>query len=222
MTPAPSPSRADAGLLLLADISGYTAFLGLVAAAHPDMTEVAPAYPVLSGMLDTVVESIAPTFTLADIEGDAVFAHAPGERLAGAGDELLAIVRGAYAAYRARIEEAMVVHYHPCTACTVLPTLELKFVLHSGDFVVQLVAGQERLLGPAVNLVHRLLKNSVTQETGRRAYVLVTDTAVAWLKLPLGSGLLHEEGYPDIGIVRGVVIDVAATPGTGMPAPSDA
>jgi hypothetical protein len=136
MTMAASRPRAETGLLLLADISGYTAFLDMVATAHPDMTEVAPAYPVLSGMLPTVVDSIAPTFILAEIEGDAVFAFAPAKRLARAGEELLGLVRGAHAAFRARIEEAMVVHYHPCTACTVLPTLDLKFVLHHGNFVV--------------------------------------------------------------------------------------
>jgi hypothetical protein len=215
-SPSSSPSRAETGLLLIADISGYTGFLGLVAAAHPDMTEVAPAYPVLTGMLDTVVESIAPTFTLADIEGDAVFAYAPGDRLTGPGDDVLALVRGAYVAYRARIQEAMVVHYHPCTACTVLPTLELKFVLHQGAFVAQRVAGHERLLGPAVNLVHRLLKNSVTEKTGKRAYVFITDDAVAKLKLSPGSGLRHEEHYPDVGTVSGLVLDVVASP--AMPA----
>jgi hypothetical protein len=209
MTRSATQSRPETGLLLLADISGYTAFLELVAAAHPDMTEVAPAYPVLSGMLHTVVDSLAPSFTLSEIEGDAVFAYAPGERLAAAGEELLAIVRGAHAAYRARIEEAMVVHYHPCTACTVLPTLDLKFVLHHGRFVVQSIAGQEKLLGPDVNVVHRLLKNSVTQRTGKRAYLFVTDAAAAHLKLAPETGLRHEDRYADVGVVTGLVVDAA-------------
>jgi hypothetical protein len=220
MTTAASSPRSETGLLLLADISGYTAFLGLVADAHPDMTEVAPAYPVLSGMLDTVVHSIAPTFRLAEIEGDAVFAHAAEGSLANGADELLAIVRGAHAAYRARIEEAMVVHYHPCTACTILPTLDLKFLLHHGSFVVQQVAGQEKLLGPAVNLVHRLLKNAVTRETGKRAYLFVTDAAATYLDLAPELGLAHEERYPDVGPVPGIVFDVATgADGPRVPTP---
>lgn len=185
------------------------------------MTEVAPAYPVLSGMLNTVVQAIAPTFTLAEIEGDAVFAHAPGERLAGGSHELLAIVGRAHAAFRSRIEEAMTVHYHPCTACTVLPTLDLKFVLHYGDFVVQSIAGREKLLGPNVNLVHRLLKNSVTQATGKRAYLFVTGAAASHLELPADRGVPHEERYADVGHVTGVVVDISvATLGAEMPPPA--
>jgi hypothetical protein len=114
----------------------------------------------------------------------------------------------------------MTVHYHPCTACTVLPTLDLKFVIHDGSFILQQVAGHDRLLGPAVNLVHRLLKNSVTQRTGKRAYAFVTDTAVSRLQIPAGTGLAHEEHYPDVGVVSGIVIDVVGLSETDVPSPA--
>jgi len=212
MTTTLSPPRPERGILLLADISGYTAFLGRVAEAHPDMTEVAPAYPVLSGMLDTVVEAISPTFTLAKLEGDAVFAYAPGDRLTGAAEELIGIVRRTHEAFRSRVEEAMVVHYHPCTACTLLPTLDLKFVIHEGSFVVQPIAGHEELVGPTVNAVHRLLKNSITERTGKRAYLFVSEAAASRLGLTAAQGLPHRERYADIGEIRGLVIDLSAGP----------
>jgi hypothetical protein len=73
-------SGAGRGTLLLADISGYTAFLQAVAAAHAaDMAAgrfVPKAYPLLTSLLDGIVGRIAPPFVLSKLEGDAVFAFA--------------------------------------------------------------------------------------------------------------------------------------------------
>ncbi|MDQ4081445.1 MAG: hypothetical protein M3123_00925, partial [Actinomycetota bacterium] len=71
-------SGAQCGALLLADISGYTGFLQGVAGAHAaDMAAgrfVPKAYPLLTSLLDGIVERIAPPFALSKLEGDAVFA----------------------------------------------------------------------------------------------------------------------------------------------------
>ncbi|MGH8937332.1 MAG: DUF2652 domain-containing protein [Acidimicrobiia bacterium] len=202
--------QVDTGFLLLADISGYTRFLELVTASHPEMTgagsEVPPAYPLMSSLLDVVVEKIAPTFLLAEIEGDAVFAYSLGDRLAGEAATLLHLVRSAYGAFRERVERAEILQKHDCQACMIFPSLELKFVVHQGTLVVQRIAGRERLLGPAVNVAHRLLKNSVTERTGRRGYLLVTEAAAGRLKLTPEIGVLHEEQYADVGSVTGIVI----------------
>ena len=66
-------SEAGRGTLLLADISGYTAFLQAVAEAHAaDMaagTFVPKAYPLLTSLIDGIVERIAPPFVLSKLEG---------------------------------------------------------------------------------------------------------------------------------------------------------
>jgi hypothetical protein len=73
------------GTLLLAGISGYTAFLQAVAQAHAaDLaagTFVPEAYPLLTSLLDGIVERLAPPFVLSEIEGDAVFAVAADDQL---------------------------------------------------------------------------------------------------------------------------------------------
>ena len=206
--------HVETGVLLLADISGYTSFLERVAEAHPEFTrpggEVPPAYPIMSSLLDVVVERIAPTFLLAEIEGDAVFGYAVGDRL-GEGTTLLEIVRSTYDAFHQRIEDAMVLQKkHECQACILLPSLELKFVAHHGPFVVHRIAGQERLLSPTVNVAHRLLKNSITEQTGHRGYLFVTAAAAEQLGLMPEVGVAHEEGYDDVGLVRGTVIGLDA------------
>src|SRR2546430_16893438 len=78
------------GTFLLADISGYTGFLQAVAEAHAaDLaagTFVPEAYPLLTSLLDGIVERVAPPFALPEIEADAVFAFASddGPELRGA------------------------------------------------------------------------------------------------------------------------------------------
>ena len=100
MTTSFEPPRLETAFLLLADISGYSVFLGLVTAEHPEMIgtegEIPPAYPILSSLLDAVVERIAPTFVVSEIEGDAVFGYAPDARLAGTGAPALDVVQSAY------------------------------------------------------------------------------------------------------------------------------
>ena len=88
----------------------------------------------------------------------------------------------------------------------ILPSLDLKFVVHHGTFVVQQIAGRERLLSPAVNLIHRLMKNSITEQTGHRAYLFVTETAAEVFEVSSELGVGHEESYSDVGLVKGIVI----------------
>jgi len=207
--------RLETGTLLLADISGYTTFLGLVTAVHPEMIGLAgpipPAYPIMSSLLDVVVDGIAPTFRLSEIEGDAVFGYATDDEMNRDGESALQAIRSAYSGFRGRIDEAMAHHQeHECDACSILPTLDLKFLLHHGPLVVQRIAGRERLLGPAVNLTHRLLKNSVSEQTGHRGYLFTTDEAAEQLGLSQQIGVRHEEDYADVGSVSGTVVGLAA------------
>ncbi len=70
-----------------------------------------------------------------------------------------------------------------CDACANISSLDLKFVVHHGEFVLGEVAGRTELHGADVNLLHRLLKNAVTAETGIRAYIMYTQQAVDALGL---------------------------------------
>ena len=83
----------DRGTLLLADITGYTAFLQAVGAAHAaDMaagTFVPKAYPLLTTLIDGIVEQVSPPFVLSKLEGDAVFAFGPDGTLNVRGQAVL-------------------------------------------------------------------------------------------------------------------------------------
>lgn len=175
---------------------------------------VAPAYQVLSSMLDTVMTRLTPGFSLVQVEGDALFARAPGSQIQSAQANLIVLVRSAYEAFRQQVQYAMDHYRHDCGACVMLPSLELKFVAHHGIAVQQRIAGREQLVGPAVNLAHRLLKNSITERTGLRAYLFVTDAAVYALGLKADLGMRYTERYRDAGPVSGILLQLETAPTT--------
>jgi hypothetical protein len=204
----PSASASE-GYLLLADISGYTGFLGSVEEAHHvDFSGGIPAgYAVLGELLDSVVEGVEPEFGVAKLEGDAVFATAPADTLDGQGDAVLSHLQAVHDAFRARRAVAKRASDHVCTACPVVGSLDLKMVLHRGRVVRQTVGSRTEILGPAVNVVHRLLKNTIQMRIGSRPYLFLTDVAAAALGLS-EVGVQHREDYPDVGPVAGRIVEL--------------
>ena len=71
-----------------------------------------------------------------------------------------------------------------CDSCSRAYLLDLKFVLHHGDYVLQQVGRQDELLGPDVNIAHRLLKNHARDVIGARPYALLSDAVIAALGIP--------------------------------------
>jgi class 3 adenylate cyclase len=210
MTESTQPvSTAAERYLLLADISGYTAFMASVEREHGvDFSIGIPAgFAVLGELLDAVVEGVQPDFAVAKLEGDAVFAVAPAASLDGRGGAVLGRLKMLYQAFHARRDEARGARDHVCTACPVVANLDLKMVLHRGQAVRQTVGSQTELLGPAVNVVHRLLKNSVRARLGYRPYLFLSNAAAAGLDLA-GVGAAHHEEYPDVGPIDGRVVEL--------------
>ena len=202
-------SSAGQRYLLLADISGYTGFMLGVEQAHGvDFSGGIPAgYEVLGALLDAVVEGVQPDFGVAKLEGDAVFAVAPADSLDGRGSSVLNQLQTVYQAFHARRAQARQAQDHICTACPAVGSLDLKMVLHRGQVVRQTVGSNSELLGPAVNVAHRLLKNSIQSRIGYRPYLFLTDAAAIGLGLSQ-VGLEHREEYPDVGPIQGRIVDL--------------
>jgi hypothetical protein len=197
--------------MLLADISGYTGFLGSVADSHQaiivDTDEPPAAYGVMSQLLDTIVMAIQPGFRLAKLEGDAVFAVADGA--VQHGPALLDSVRGWYGAFRGGLDAARAAWTCSCDACVRIGDLDLKFIVHHGTWIAQPIVGQEELLGPDVNLAHRLLKNHARELVGTRAYALFSEAAVAALEIPTDGLVATTERYDDPLVVEGRILALA-------------
>jgi Protein of unknown function (DUF2652) len=195
------------GTLVLADISGFTAFV--------TATELEHGPQIIAALLEAVMTRLSPPLDIQEVEGDAVFAvGADGALLAPA--RLLDVFEQAFAAFKSLQRELAADESCSCGACRTVDSLELKIVAHHGRFLRQQVGGRSQLAGPDVILAHRLLKNGVT---GSRAYLLLTAAMLEWLGLdPRAAGLASRvESYEHLGNVRCYVRDLAPA-GTLEPA----
>jgi class 3 adenylate cyclase len=206
-------AAAGAQYLLLADITGYSSFMRSVEDMHGvDFSEGIPAaYSVLGALLNTVIEGLEPDFTVVKLEGDAVFAAAPATGYDDRGDALLAKLMTMYQAFLGSRTRAIPANDHVCQACPSVVNLDLKIVLHRGHAVRQTVGPGWDLVGPAVTLAHRMLKNNVREQVGSQPYLFLTDDAAS--ALGSDTGLAHTEEYPDAGLIRGRILDLSQ-PGT--------
>jgi uncharacterized protein YndB with AHSA1/START domain len=86
----------------------------------------------------------------------------------------------------------------------------LKFFVHYGTFGIQRISDHDELVGSDINLLHRLLKNSVTEKTGVRAYALFTQAAIQQLGVEdiVDDMTPHTETYEYLGEVKGWVQDM--------------
>jgi uncharacterized protein YndB with AHSA1/START domain len=194
----PMDTKTQSGYLILADISGYSSFVAA--------SELEHAHDILSDLLEVVLKHLTPVFTLSKLEGDAIFAYAPGEKLAR-GETLLELIESTYAAFRDRQDAIRRRTTCQCNACRNIPSLDLKFMSHYGDFIIQSISGYHEMVGTDVNLIHRLLKNHVAGATGWRGYALFTGRALMQVGLkPDGFQEMHET-Y-DIGEVKIFVTDL--------------
>ncbi len=208
-----SPIRADAPAgeryLLIADISGYTGFMAGVEVAHGvDFSAGVPAaYSILGALLASVIEGLEPDFAVVKLEGDAVFAAAPAARLDGQGERVFDQVTSMYRGFVDSRTRAIPSSDHVCTACPAVAHLDLKVVLHRGHTVRQTVGAGSDLLGPAVTVAHRLLKNTIRERIGFRPYLFLTGAAATALGVPT-VGLAHREEYQDVGRIQGRILEI--------------
>jgi hypothetical protein len=209
MTPLTFHREAAEGPLLIADISGYSSFLQDVAHAHRDDAfadgAIPAAYGLMSSLLDGIVGRIVPPFTLSKLEGDAVFAFGARGNALPRGEALLECIGQCYADFRGRLESAEEVWTCTCAACVRANTLDLKFVVHAGRYVVQEIAGSRELSGPEVVMVHRLLKNGAARLVGHGAYVLLSTAAVRELGVDTSAAIPITETYEHYQPIDGFV-----------------
>src|SRR5215475_3547602 len=185
------------GFLILADITGFTAFV--------TASEVEHGAWVTGALLETVMREMSPPLEIQDLEGDAVFALGP-ERLVPDGHAVPSVLRGAFAAFKEEQRKLALDESCGCRACRGVAGLDLKLIAHHGQFVRQLVGGRSRVAGPDVIVAHRLLKNPV----GAGAYLLVTEAALApaGLDPSISAMRRYRISYPYLGEIVCFVADL--------------
>ncbi len=187
-------STTHSGYLIISDITGYTLYL--------TQSELEHAQEVLKSLLELLIDHTKPPLKISRTAGDAVISYS----LLGAslqGQTLVELVEDTYVAFRRAIDLMVLNNQCHCNACTNIANLDLKFFVHSGAFGIQRLGAGDELVGSDVNLIHRLLKNHVVEQTGIRAYALYTDAAIRQLGLQGFSDRLvaHRESYEHLGEV---------------------
>jgi len=173
----PIEDRTESGFLVLADISGFTAFV--------TATELEHGAEVTGVLLGDVMQALSPPLEIQELEGDAVFALGP-DAASGGDRRLLEAFDRAFAAFGERRREIASDTSCACRACRGVLGLSLKLIVHHGSFMRQVVRGRSRVAGPDIILAHRFLKNEVEPAT----YVLFTEAAAERLGIdPFARGM---------------------------------
>lgn len=178
------------GLIVLADVSGYTEFIAT--------TELDHSREIMGELLGTLCECAPGSLTIAQIEGDAVFWLCDQETPA-----LVALLKEKFVEFHRRLRFMNLATTCPCRACASVGSLTLKFVVHRGSYVRQRVAGSDHFVGIDLVLAHRLLKNTVPSHE----YILLTDAALA--SVTADGAVRHEETIEHIGTIPCAYIELS-------------
>jgi class 3 adenylate cyclase len=179
------------GLLVMADISGYTAF---VAGTEQDHSQ-----EILAELMEAISRSFGGKLTVDQVEGDALCCTTERTDV-GVTDWL----RETYRIFHRRLRDIRSATTCPCRACATVQDLGLKFVVHRGSFSRYEVAGRVQLHGNDVNLIHRLLKNTVPG----REYLLATAAALSTWPESLREQFIAAPQRYDLGEVEASYLDL--------------
>ena len=198
MAPVSQAQRTRQGYLLLADISGYTAFL--------TGTELEHANAIVNELTTLIRERLSPPMRFLKREGDAVFCYADGASFED-GERLVELIERCYFDFSNRLLDMERGTTCRCAACASIGALDLKFVAHYGTYVIESEGDREDLAGGDVILVHRLLKNTVSEGGGPQAYAFLTEPCLQHMpeSFELPS---HSESYEPFAPITGGVHDL--------------
>jgi len=189
------------GYFILTDISGYTEFL--------TRSELDHAQDALQNLFDVQLAHIKYPFVISGFRGDAIFLYVPEEHFC-IPQTLLETLENLYFVFTDALRQMIYNTTCTCRACQNMSRLDLKMVVHYGEYAIQKFGDREELLGADVIVPHRMLKNRVIEQTGIESYALFSAAAaeassLSQLAYPLVD---HTEVYEHIGEVKMQVLDL--------------
>ena len=198
-------------LLLMLDISGYTKFM---VATRDSMIH---GQLIISQLIEALIEKADLPLQVLELEGDAVFLYAvrqPGNPVWDKFEKefvekLLEFIDTFFNTVQKIINSDLC----PCSACRHVVNLKIKAVAHLGKALLHQVKQFQRVSGPDVIIVHRLLKNSVPSHQ----YILVTESAFPLVKEEYRNRFTEgSESYDEIGDIktRVLILDEGVKDGT--------
>ncbi len=182
------------GTMLIADITGYTQYLSA--------SELDHAREVLKALLELLIKHTKPPLIISRLAGDAVISYGlKGQMIQG--QTFVEMIENTYVAFRRAIDLMVLNTTCSCNACKNINNLDLKFFVHYGMFGIDRMGGHDEMVGSDVIVLHRLLKNHVTEKTGFKAYTLYSDAAIKAMGIEgfCEKLVTHQEAYEHLGVV---------------------
>src|SRR5574341_53472 len=193
-------SQAQHGYILLADISGFDAYM--------TQAELDHASSVMADILSRLTERLVPPLHLSNLAGGALLVYMPEEELPR-GETLLELIETTYASFRDTLRDIHRNTTCACKACLAIPTLDLKFLVHYGEYLIHHLAGSPELVGAAAQLIRdRVLKDQFNRNGEHRAYALFTSNSLERLGIQPDLMVESSKTYPDYGEVRAARLDL--------------
>src|SRR2546427_11133074 len=120
------------GLLLIADIAGYTRFMEF------HRSDLAHAQDIVARLLEAMIDA-SPTLELVEVEGDAAFMYRPAP--GGTGPELAQTALrqsvAMHGAFHASQQKMACLHKSPCQGGAQVANLKAKVAAHLGEVAPQ-------------------------------------------------------------------------------------
>lgn len=192
---------ANKGYFILTDISGYTEFL--------TRSELDHAQDALQNLFDVQLSQIQYPFVISGFRGDAIFMYVPESHICKP-QTILEALENLFFVFADTRRQMIFNTTCTCRACQNIARLDLKMVIHYGEYAIQKLGDREELLGADVIVPHRMLKNDVIEKTGIESYALFSEAAaqasqLSQLAYPL---VPHSETYAHIGEINMHVLDL--------------
>lgn len=172
-------TKPQFGYFLLADISGFSSYLTKVELEH--------AGGILQKILEGIARKIEPVFRVQDFDIDSVFAFVPEAGIRRF-ENLYRLVEDTYGVFKGNLTEISNHITCNCAACRDVTSLDLKFMIHYGEYILSSVQENQILYGSDPTFVrNRGWKDIVSASFGWRGYVLFTERCLASLKMPVDN-----------------------------------
>jgi hypothetical protein len=178
------------GYVVAIGIKGYTSFL--------TQSELEHASDILKNLFTTLIDSIQPPLQVSNLQGEILLGHIPQVTMLHP-QTLIELVETLYFSF-AQQKELMITNTTcTCTACCSLPLLDLRFVVHAGEYLENRLQGQKVLSGASVLLVNAMLEYHLHESPTNVPYAIFTSAC------NLGETTLgmqsSEESYENFGMV---------------------
>lgn len=181
--------------LFIPDTTGFTKFV--------NETEMVHGQEIISGLLETIIDSNSLDMKIYEIEGDAIVFYSYDNHYTPSQFHDISV--HILARFRNKIELLKRERLCECGACKRISKLSLKFIVHKDELNEIKVKNFSKLYGRGLIVAHILLKNEILSNQ----YILFTfDYLKSQVEIPLSGYLIYYHQSHALGTISTKYIEL--------------